>query len=52
MRLEYSDLRLVATGEPLSKESFDRLRASSAKVSVLVRGNPDERVDAVTSATR
>jgi N-acyl-D-aspartate/D-glutamate deacylase len=47
MRIDYSDLRLVATGEPLSKESFDRLRASSAKVSVLVRGNPDERVDAV-----
>jgi N-acyl-D-aspartate/D-glutamate deacylase len=47
MRIDYSDLRLVATGEALSKESFDRLRAASAKVSVLVRGNPDERVDAV-----
>jgi hypothetical protein len=47
MRIEYSDLRLVATGEPLSKESFDKLRASSAPVAVLVRGNPDERVDAV-----
>ena len=47
MRIEYSDLRLVATGEPLSKDSFDKLRASSAPVAVLVRGNPDERVDAV-----
>ena len=47
MRLDYSDLRLVATGESLTKESFDRLRATSAKVAVLVRGNPDERVDAV-----
>ena len=47
MRIDYSDLRLVAMGEPLSKESYDRLRASGAKVYVLVRGNPDERVDAV-----
>ena len=47
MRIDYSDLKLVATGEPLTKESYDRLRAASAPVSVLVRGNPDERVDAV-----
>jgi N-acyl-D-aspartate/D-glutamate deacylase len=47
MRLDYSDLRLVATGESLTKESYDRLRGSGANVKVLVRGNPDERVDAV-----
>lgn len=47
MRLDYSDLRLVATGETLTKESYDRLRAAGASVSVLIRGNPDERVDAV-----
>jgi N-acyl-D-aspartate/D-glutamate deacylase len=47
MRIDYSDLRLVATGESLTKQSYDRLRAASAPVSVLVRGNPDERVDAV-----
>jgi N-acyl-D-aspartate/D-glutamate deacylase len=47
MRIDYSDLRLVATGESLTKEKYDSLRAASAPVSVLVRGNPDERVDAV-----
>jgi N-acyl-D-aspartate/D-glutamate deacylase len=47
MRLDYSDLRLVATGETLTAESYARLRASKDPVSVLVRGNPDERVDAV-----
>jgi N-acyl-D-aspartate/D-glutamate deacylase len=47
MRIDYSDLRLVATGESLTKERYDSLRAASAPVSVLVRGNPDERVDAV-----
>ena len=47
MRLDYSDLRLVSTGETLTRESFERLRGSKQPVSVLVRGNPDERVDAV-----
>jgi len=47
MRIEYSDLKLVDTGEPLSRESFDRLRAAGDPVMVLVRGNPDERVDMV-----
>jgi N-acyl-D-aspartate/D-glutamate deacylase len=47
MRLDYSDLRLVSTGETLSNESYDRLRGSKQALTVLIRNNPDERVDAV-----
>jgi cytosine/adenosine deaminase-related metal-dependent hydrolase len=47
MRIDYSDLRLVQTGETLTAESFERLRSTKGPVAVLVRGNPDERVDAV-----
>jgi len=47
MRLDYSDLRLVQTGETLNAESFERLRSAKEPIAVLVRGNPDERVDAV-----
>jgi N-acyl-D-aspartate/D-glutamate deacylase len=47
MGMEYSDLRLVKTGETLTAESFERYRSLEEPVAVLVRGNPDERVDAV-----
>jgi hypothetical protein len=47
MHIDYSDLRLVQTGETLTAESFERLRSTKGPVAVLVRGNPDERVDAV-----
>jgi Amidohydrolase family len=47
MRIDYSDLRLVSTGETLTRESYERLRGSKQPLAVLVRGNPDERVDAV-----
>jgi hypothetical protein len=47
MRIDYSDLRLVETGETLTAASFERLRSSKSPVAVLIRGNPDERVDAV-----
>jgi N-acyl-D-aspartate/D-glutamate deacylase len=47
MRIDYSDLRLVSTGETLSKDSYDRLRGSKEALTVLIRNNPDERVDAV-----
>ncbi len=47
MRIDYSDLRLVSTGETLTRESYERLRASRQPLSVLIHNNPDERVDAV-----
>jgi hypothetical protein len=47
MRIDYSDLRVVSTGETLTRESYERLRGSRQALLVLVRGNPDERVDAV-----
>ncbi len=47
MRLEYSDLKRVDTGEPLTREAFDRLRSAGDPADVLVWGNPDERVDTV-----
>jgi N-acyl-D-aspartate/D-glutamate deacylase len=47
MRIDYSDLKRIDTGEPLSRESFELLRAANDPVKVLVRGNPDERVDMV-----
>jgi N-acyl-D-aspartate/D-glutamate deacylase len=47
MQLDYSDVRLSSTGEELTRESFERLRAAKEGVAVQVRGNPDERVDAI-----
>jgi N-acyl-D-aspartate/D-glutamate deacylase len=47
MRIDYSDLKRVDTGEALTAESFERLRAQGGPLAVLVRGNPDERVDMV-----
>ena len=45
--IDYKDLRLPATGEPLTKESFERLHASPEPRTVLILLNPDTIVDTV-----
>jgi N-acyl-D-aspartate/D-glutamate deacylase len=45
--VDYKALQLVETGERLTKESFDRLRALSDPKLVIVFQNTDEMVDAV-----
>ena len=45
--IDYKDLRLPDTGEPLTKESFERLHASPEPRTVLILLNPDTIVDTV-----
>ena len=45
--IDYKDLRLPDTGEPLTKESFERLHASPEPRTVLILLNPDMIVDTV-----
>ncbi len=45
--IDYKDLQLVETGERLTKESFDRLRALPDPKLVIIYQNTDEMVDAV-----
>jgi N-acyl-D-aspartate/D-glutamate deacylase len=45
--IDYKDLQLVETGERLTKESFDRLRALPEPKLAIIYQNTDEMVDAV-----
>lgn len=47
--IEYKDLQLVETGERLTKDSFDRLRALPDPKLVIIFQNTDEMVDAVVT---
>lgn len=45
--IDYQNLQLPETGERLTQESFDRLRASPEPRRILIHLNPDEIVDSV-----